>query len=262
MSCMHCYVTVMQGALIADSYWYYYHAYGWGFPILLTTIGFIVQYVQGIKVFGYTGTYCSGADKNMRLYIFYFELWAHIALIIILYVMIFKKVVDILNKISGPPSSGQSGGHSSITTTSKNEAVNRKFLDSNKSAATASMNDSSVVASKASGLNVPVPAVVKAASIKTQQTSAMSNARVKAIVFRAILIAGGFIVIWTPPTVARVMQFLNIPVPDWLAIYMVFSLSMMGIWNSFVFYLTSYWTEITDFFRSKKRAIQQCDDQV
>ncbi|KAJ3296640.1 hypothetical protein HDU79_006051 [Rhizoclosmatium sp. JEL0117] len=227
LAVMHCYVTVMQGALIADSYWYYYHAYGWGFPILLTTIGFIVQYVQGIKVFGYTGTYCSGADKNMRLYIFYFELWAHIVLIIILYVMIFKKVVDILNKISGPPSSGQSGGHSSIATTSKNEAVSRKFLDSNKSTATASMNDSSVVASKASNLNVPVPAVVKAASIKTQQTSAMSNARVKAIVFRAILIAGGFIVIWTPPTIARVMQFLNIPVPDWLAIYMVMVLGVM-----------------------------------
>ncbi|ORY53769.1 hypothetical protein BCR33DRAFT_711129 [Rhizoclosmatium globosum] len=59
-------------------------------------------------------------------------------------------------------------------------------------------------------------------------TSVFSNSYVKSVVFRAVLIAGGFILVWTPPT--------NEPIPEWFC--------MMGIWNSVVFFVTSYWTEI------------------
>ncbi|ORY53768.1 hypothetical protein BCR33DRAFT_711128 [Rhizoclosmatium globosum] len=74
-SLVHCYLTVMKGAKVATLYWKYYNVYAWGVPTLLVASGFIVRRVKGIQVFGPSGGYCQVADNDLRLYIFYVELW-------------------------------------------------------------------------------------------------------------------------------------------------------------------------------------------
>ncbi|ORY53758.1 hypothetical protein BCR33DRAFT_779096 [Rhizoclosmatium globosum] len=251
---VHCYFTVMKGAMIADSYWLYYHAYGWGCPLLLTAIGLVVQKATETPIYGSAGNYCWVQDKNMRVFIFYIELWLHLIVILVLYTLLFRRVVEIMNKVSNV--SGSTGD--STNNSSKNET--KRGQDSFKSPST---NIESTTGASKGALNVPSNKGVSSSIVKSskQQPSTMSNSRVKAIVFRAVLIAGGFIVIWTPPTAGRLMQFFNITVPQWLSIYMTLSFSMMGIWNSFVFFLTSYWAEIMVFFGFKQKGAQ-ADERV
>ncbi|ORY22263.1 hypothetical protein BCR33DRAFT_797230 [Rhizoclosmatium globosum] len=245
---VHCYVTVLKGATVANSYWWYYHAYGWGVPVLLMAIGLIVQKVQGITVFGSTGAYCWIKDKNYRVYLFYVELWIHIIFVVILYCFIFQKVLGVMTKVSAVSATAGVIQDQNNGASYKSSQISTPKLDHRDS------ND------KEPPVPLPSPTFTRHSStiktaisvIKPPKQSVLNDSRIKAILFRAVLIAGRFIVVWTPPTTVRVMQYYNITIPKWLALWMTVSFSMMGIWNAFVFFLTSYWNEIMGVLGLKK----------
>ncbi|KAJ3296639.1 hypothetical protein HDU79_006050, partial [Rhizoclosmatium sp. JEL0117] len=242
---VHCYVTVMKGAMIADSYWWYYHVYGWGLPLLLMAIGLIVQRVQGFTVFGSTGVYCWIKDKNYRVYLFYVELWIHIIVVVVLYCLIFKKVLSAMTKVStmsGAPGTssvaqdakdGVQIGALSLPPSRKGSQISTPVFKRKDSAQTIQRKNSQKLDRRDSNdeeppVPLPSPAFTRRPSvlitaisaIKPPKQTILNDSRIKAILFRAVLIAGGFIVMWTPPTTGRLMQYFNITIPDWLALWM------------------------------------------
>ncbi|KAJ3290748.1 hypothetical protein HDU79_002962, partial [Rhizoclosmatium sp. JEL0117] len=199
------------------------------------------------------------------------------SVVVVLYCLIFKKVLSAMTKVStmsGAPGTssvaqdakdGVQIGALSLPPSRKGSQISTPVFKRKDSAQTIQRKNSQKLDRRDSNdeeppVPLPSPAFTRRPSalitaisaIKPPKQTILNDSRIKAILFRAVLIAGGFIVMWTPPTTGRLMQYFNITIPDWLALWMTVSFSMMGIWNAFVFFLTSYWNEIVGVLGLKK----------
>ncbi|KAJ3074676.1 hypothetical protein HDU98_010566 [Podochytrium sp. JEL0797] len=115
---LYSYMIIMYSSGTADDLWYFFHAYGWGVPAILTVLTFVFQaaWSRG-NIMGDATYQCwiSSQYPELRIALFYVPLWIHFGLIIAIFACIFAKIRYVEKQLSEntKSASGSKLGHPS-----------------------------------------------------------------------------------------------------------------------------------------------------
>ncbi|ORY53918.1 hypothetical protein BCR33DRAFT_845124 [Rhizoclosmatium globosum] len=273
---LYCYITVEYRPTVANRYWWFYHAYSWGLSAL--SVAILLWVGDGPTVFGDATYECwiSSEKKEFRIWLFYVELWFHFFLILLSFWGIYRKIravqaaglesqilpkADEFLEESPSPITLEIGNEGRRDTVSNGKSLVLLLPESRINSRVGSVVDFKVL-----DINTPTATAETSGTPRSRRISGQSilfppshRATITTIgkkrvlhfklILRSSLIAIGFLVSWTPPTVARIWDMIGTsPVPDWLIIWVTVCFASSGLWNAGVFFLTWYWEDITSFF--------------
>ncbi|KAJ3074677.1 hypothetical protein HDU98_010567 [Podochytrium sp. JEL0797] len=229
---LYCYITIMYSSGTADDWWYYFHAYGWGVPAVLTALAFVFQaaWNRG-NVMGDATYECWISSKypELRVGLFYAPLWIHFGLIIAIFACIFAKIRHVEKQLSESTNSatGSKLGHHS------KQSSNSVTGGGSKLGLPSTHTSNSATGSK---LGLPVSSHPKSRSTTKQPR----NNRI--VLWKSSCLALGFLITWTPATAGRIIGLVpGAVVPEWLSILVGLCFATSGFWNPVIFYLAWFW---------------------
>ncbi|KAJ3406276.1 hypothetical protein CcCBS67573_g05308 [Chytriomyces confervae] len=240
---LYCHNVVLYGPKVADNYNIWYQVYGWGMPVIFTAAGFIVSAVDNRGNLMGDATYeCwfSTAYTDLRLYLFYTVIWSHYFALVGLYARIYwvARAYDVslsALKVKQVRASAVAGGDLASNAPSLMPSA---ALSSVTSTIEKSSNDH--ISHVNQGHNNTLErhwSWSPEARASRKQTPLTSSRKIK---LRASVIAFGYVVSWSVPTINRIMQMCGQTVPYWMTAATAVCFATSSLWNSAVFFATGF----------------------
>ncbi|ORY53919.1 family A G protein-coupled receptor-like protein [Rhizoclosmatium globosum] len=284
---LYCYITVHYRPMVANRYWVFFHLYSWGLAALSVIIMF---WVGGWNIVGDATFECwiSSERKDLRVWLFYVQLWVHFFLLMLLFIGIFRKIqrvreagietriapkvnelearaeVPDIEELKACDSRRNTLSHgknlvvllNDSTAATRNNSrmgsvVDFKVLDISQDLQLTGETQKPAQGSSSSRRGSGLSVLFPLSRRTTITTIGKKRVVHFKLILRATMIGFGFLVTWIPPTILRVWDLTgHSKVPHWLLIWTAVCFATSGLWNSGVFYLTWYWEDIISFFQS------------
>ncbi|KAI8823265.1 hypothetical protein BJ741DRAFT_715177 [Chytriomyces cf. hyalinus JEL632] len=246
---LYVYLSIIYRPVVAERYWYFYHAYVWGMSAILTGLLFVMQAISGRgPVIGEATLECwiSEEYRDLRVYLFYLPMWINSAFIFAIYARILlflrshRKTKNDENIRTGViPAAPATNVTSHPEKNSQENTCSRIFSISAPGSNAPSLSRKTVVASSPPAqMILTLPSVPR--SLKTGKSSVSRGN--KLLLIKAGVTAAGFIISWMPVSARRLYNlFTANDAPYWWIVLSAVGLSTLGFWNAGIFFLTWLW---------------------
>ncbi|KAJ3225044.1 hypothetical protein HDU81_008165 [Chytriomyces hyalinus] len=245
---LYCHNVVLYGPKVADNFNVWYQVYGWGMPVIFTATGFIVSAVDYRGNLMGDATYeCwfSTAYTDLRLYLFYTVIWSHYFALVGLYARIYwvarsyDEGLDAL-KVMQVRASAVAGGGGDLASNAPSLMPSAP-LSSVTSTVEKSSDDYISHANQVHNSTLERTrrhwSWSPEARASRKHTPLTSSSKIK---LRASVIAFGYVVSWSVPTINRIMQMCGQTVPYWMTAATAVCFATSSLWNSAVFFATGF----------------------
>ncbi|KAJ3286112.1 hypothetical protein HDU79_006750 [Rhizoclosmatium sp. JEL0117] len=308
----YCYLTVMYHPGVANRWWWFYHVYAWGLSGFMVGIMFWVGGGAGVVGDAVFECWISKERRDLRVWLFYVELWAYFVGFVVMFWGMFLKVRRVRKEMGGivtgvvpKVEEGEQveadvrtdGGNLGDTEDGGRRRVAKVGGIESQTATRTSSRIESFTHSRAGSMSrnsrmsrtgsctefqsqdgkpdfvdpsdiipavpaLPLPrtksrrfstfSVLFPTSIKSRPERRGTIVAIQKkglihfkLILRASMITVGFLITWIPPSVARVWDMVHPDgVPGWLTLWVAVCFASSGLWNSGVFYLTWFWSDL------------------
>ncbi|ORY43288.1 hypothetical protein BCR33DRAFT_851054 [Rhizoclosmatium globosum] len=266
----YCYLTIIYNSKVAESYWWWYNAHGWGTPLVATGAMFIAQDImQRGNVIGDATYECwiSSAYQELRMALLYVMLWLHFFAILFIYTVIFfliqqrsRELSDTQNYVSdpipqrAPLSPTMHMNHSPISHVPVDTSQGHDMKSVYFPHQIPDFHQYSLDRDASKHENATLSITISHRSTVTVPAERMKNSKNRLIV-KTFIISVGFLVSWVPATINRVMGLLAYRVPYSLVVMAGAGLALSGFPNAIAFYLGRVWDAYEDRMARRKSSL-------